>query len=212
MPRSFPSDRSPNPGQPGRALLSRARETSLYNRLLARDEQALVELVDLATPWLLGVAYGMLSDRDEAEEVVQEAFNIVWRRVDLYDGAEGGLMAWILRITRNRAIDRLRRRKRQVGKIERYRAFGEAGEGWTRPVEPNEAAMPGWHVHESVHEALRGLTEEQAAVVQLAYFEGLTHSEIAARLGIPLGTVKTRLRLAFDKLRVSLASIKDWVV
>jgi len=79
-------------------------------------------------------------------------------------------------------------------------------------VAPNEAAMPGWHVHESVHQALRGLTEEQAAVVQLAYFEGLTHSEIAARLGIPLGTVKTRLRLAFDKLRVSLASIKDWVV
>ena len=55
------------------------------------------------------------------------------------------------------------------GKIERYPAFGEAGEGWTRPAEPNEAAMPGWHVHESVHQALRGLTEEQAAVVQLAY-------------------------------------------
>lgn len=80
MPRSFPSDRSPNPGQPSRGLLSRAQETSLYNRLLARDEQALVELVDLATPWLLGVAYGMLSDRDEAEEVVQEAFNIVDRK------------------------------------------------------------------------------------------------------------------------------------
>jgi RNA polymerase sigma-70 factor (ECF subfamily) len=179
--------------------------------LLARDEQALVELVDLATPWLLGIAYGMLSDRDEAEEVVQEAFNIVWRRVDLYDGTEGGLLAWILRITRNRAIDRLRRHKRQVGKLERYRSFG-GGEGWTRPVEPNEAATPGWHVHEAVHQALRGLTEEQAAVVQLAYFEGLTHSEIAARLGIPLGTVKTRLRLAFDKLRGSLASIRDWVV
>ena len=71
--------------------------------------------------------------------------------------------------------------------------------------------QPGWHVHQSVHAALAGLPPEQGETVRLAYFHGLTHSEIAQRLGIPMGTVKTRLRLAFDKLRVALAPIKDWV-
>jgi RNA polymerase sigma factor (sigma-70 family) len=78
--------------------------------------------------------------------------------------------------------------------------------------ELDESAKPGWHVHESVHAALAALPTEQREAVRLAYFQGLTHSEIARELGIPMGTVKTRLRLAFDKLRVSLASIKDWVL
>jgi RNA polymerase sigma-70 factor (ECF subfamily) len=181
-------------------------------RLLAREEQALVELVQLATPWLLGVAAAMLSDQDEAEEVVQEAFTIAWRRTDLFDRESGRLVPWLLRITRNRAIDRLRARKRAAAKARRLVAQGAAGEGWSPAVEPDEAARPGWHVHEQVHAALRALPDDQLAVVRLAYFEGFTHSEIAGRLGIPLGTVKTRLRLAFDKLRGGLASIKDWVV
>ena len=73
------------------------------------------------------------------------------------------------------------------------------------------SAQPGWHVHESVHAALDRLPAEQREVVRLAYFQGLTHSEIAARLDLPMGTVKTRLRLAFDKLRTALAPIKDWI-
>jgi RNA polymerase sigma-70 factor (ECF subfamily) len=180
-------------------------------RLLARDEQALVELVNLATPWLLGVAQAMLSDRDDAEEVVQEAFTIAWRRVDLFDQESGRLLPWLLRITRNRAIDRLRGRRRRALKARRLQAYGVTGLD-SAPVEPDEAALPGWHVHRSVHAALAQLPPDQREAVQLAYFEGLTHSEIARRLGVPLGTVKTRLRLAFDKLRVSLASIRDWVL
>jgi RNA polymerase sigma-70 factor (ECF subfamily) len=79
------------------------------------------------------------------------------------------------------------------------------------PAEPNEAAHPGWHVHESVHAALAELPPEQREAVELAYFRGLTHTEIARRLEIPMGTVKTRLRLAIGKLRTALAPIKDWV-
>jgi len=203
---------SPSPAPPEHRLLSLAHEASLQARLLARDERALVELIDLATPWLLGVAYAMLSDRDDAEEVVQETFTIVWRRVDLFDEHSGRLIPWLLRIARNRAIDRLRSRKRRTLKASRLLSFGALGEGRALPVEPDEAARPGWHVHETVHLALRELPDDQRTVVQLAYFEGLTQSEIAERVGIPLGTVKTRLRLAFDKLRTRLASIRDWVL
>jgi len=199
-------------GGPAGRLLTLEREASLQARLLARDERALVELVEIATPWLLAVAQGMLADRDEAEEVVQEAFTIAWRRVDLFDRESGRLIPWLLRITRNRAIDRLRGHRRRALKARRLESFQVFGEGSTAPQEPDEAARPGWHVHETVHAALRQLPVDQQAVVHLAYFEGLTHSEIAGRLGIPLGTVKTRLRLAFDKLRTGLASIREWVL
>jgi RNA polymerase sigma-70 factor (ECF subfamily) len=219
MPRPTPRpDPSPAPAADsgsapvGRRILSLEREASLQARLLARDERALVELVDTVAPWLLGVAQGMLSDRDEAEEVVQEALTIAWRRTDLFDRESGRLLPWLLRITRNRAIDRLRGRRRRLLKARRLEAFGGLGEITSPAREVNEAAAPGWHVHETVHAALRELPEEQLAVVRLAYFEGLTQSEIAAQLGIPLGTVKTRLRLAFDKLRGRLASIRDWVL
>jgi RNA polymerase sigma-70 factor, ECF subfamily len=192
-------------------MLSLEREASLQRRLLSRDESALAELVEVMTPWLLGLAQGMLSDRDEAEEVVQEAFAIVWRRVDLFDQESGRLVPWLLRITRNRAIDRLRARRRHRLKAERLRTES-AGNDTLAAVEPNEAAHPGWQVHQQVHAALEALPSDQRQVVRLAYFEGLTHSEIAGRLGIPLGTVKTRLRLALDKMRTGLASIRDWVL
>lgn len=191
--------------------MSLEREASLQRRLLSRDERALAELVEIMTPWLLGLAQGMLSDRDEAEEVVQEAFSIVWRRVDLFDQESGRLVPWLLRITRNRAIDRLRARRRHRLKAERLRAE-TTGQDSLPPVEPNEAAHPGWQVHQQVHAAIEALPPDQLQVVRLAYFEGLTHSEIAGRLGIPLGTVKTRLRLALDKMRTGLASIRDWVL
>jgi RNA polymerase sigma-70 factor (ECF subfamily) len=197
----------PAPARP----FSLQRETALRSRLAARDEQALVELIDLATPWLLGVAQGMLSDRDEAEEVVQEAFTSAWNHTGALGDEHEALMPWLLRITRNRAIDRLRRRARGRARLARAQAQGALPEDTMAPVEPNEAARPGWHVHESVHAALGALPPEQREAVQLAYFRGLTHAEIARTLEIPMGTVKTRLRLAFDKLRVALAPIKDWI-
>ena len=200
----------PNPA-PARPF-SLQREASLRGRLAARDEQALVELIDLATPWLLGVAQGMLSDRDEAEEVVQEAFTSAWNHTGALGEEHEALMPWLLRITRNRAIDRLRRRARGRARLARAQASGALPEDTLAAVEPNEAARPGWHVHESVHAALAALPPEQREAVQLAYFRGLTHAEIARTLEIPMGTVKTRLRLALDKLRVALAPIKDWVL
>lgn len=195
----------------GRGSLTLERASALRERLVARDERALEELIALATPWLLGVAQGMLSDADEAEEVVLEAWRILWDRVDTLSDDQPGLMPWLLRIVRNRAIDRLRARRRHGLRLERAKQSGVLGDEFDEPVTPNEAAQPGWHVHESVHAALRELPDDQRTAVQLAYFNGLTHSEIAAQLAIPIGTVKTRLRLAYGRLRQALAPLKDWV-
>jgi RNA polymerase sigma-70 factor (ECF subfamily) len=189
----------------------RGRDESLRNRIAARDEQALVELVDLTTPWLLGVAHGMLHDADEAEEVVMETFRMVWANVGPATEESRGLVPYLLRVTRHRAIDRLRSRQRQRRTLSLI-APHEVDRSTVPAVEPNEAAQPGWQVHAQVHAALRALPEEQQAAVQLAYFEGLSQSEIAGTLGIPLGTVKTRLRLAFRELRSTLAHLKDWVL
>jgi RNA polymerase sigma-70 factor (ECF subfamily) len=186
------------------------REASLRQRLAARDEQALVELVELATPWLLSVAQSMLQDRDEAEEVVMHTFRIAWENVTPDAGEHAGLMPYLLRVARHRAIDRLRSRRRNKRKL--AAAAVEWGRQSVAPIEPDEAGHPGWQVHAQVHAAFEALPAEQRAAVHLAYFEGLTQSEIAVRLGIPLGTVKTRLRLAFDRLRTALSGLKDWVL
>ncbi len=188
-----------------------ARETSLRQRLLARDEQALVELVDLATPWLLGIAQAMLHDRDEAEEVVMDTFRALWQNIGPATESYSGLMPYLLRVTRHRSIDRLRGRQRRARKLSAAAAF-ERNQQTVPPSEMDEAGRPGWQVHTQVHAALEQLPAEQQAVIQLAYFEGLTHSDIAAHLGIPLGTVKTRLRLAFNRLRTTLAGLKEWVL
>ena len=195
---------------PRHRLVAADREASLRARLVARDEQALVELVDLATPWLLGVTQAMLHDRDEAEEVVMEAFRTVWQNVTPAGEGPTGLMPYLLRVARHRAIDRLRSRRRRGQML--AAAAVEWSAGPVNAVEPDEAGQPGWHVHGQVHAALEELPPEQLAAVRLAYFGGLTHSEIAARLGIPLGTVKTRLRLAFTRLRGSLANLREWVL
>ena len=197
--------------EPRTGLVGLTRETSLRHRLMARDEQALVELVDLATPWLLGVAQAMLHDRDEAEDVVMETFRTVWESITPASEGHTGLMPYLLRVARHRSIDRLRGRQRRERKHSTAAVF-EWNRQTVAPAEMDEAGRPGWQVHTQVHTALDQLPAEQQMVVQLAYFEGFTHSEIAAQLGIPLGTVKTRLRLAFTRLRTTLAGLKEWVL
>ena len=203
-------DRDPR-SRPALSALSAAAPASFRERLLARDEGALAELVALASPWLLGVTQSILRDREESEEVVFEVFGTAWDRIHEVEPDPRGLMPWLLRVARNRAIDRIRRRGRRLRTADQAHSLGVLGESVTVAAEVNEAATPGWHVHERVHAALGQLPEDQRAAVRLAYFHGLTHSEIARELAIPMGTVKTRLRLAFDKLRPALASLKEWV-
>jgi RNA polymerase sigma-70 factor (ECF subfamily) len=199
-----------NAGDVGRAYVASDRELALRKRIAARDERALAELIELTTPWLLGVAQAMLHDADDAEDVVMDTFRLVWTSVMPTDDASQGLMPLLLRMTRQRAIDRLRSRQRRLRLATSLRASDVALD-IVPPVEPNEAAMPGWQIHTQVHAALGALPPEQRVAVRMAYFEGLAQSEIASALGVPLGTVKTRLRLAFGRLRTALAPLKDWV-
>jgi RNA polymerase sigma-70 factor, ECF subfamily len=189
---------------------SQEQEATLRQRIVMRDERALAELIQLTTPWLLGVAQAMLQDADDAEDVVMETFRVVWSSLARSESDAIGLMPLLLRITRQRAIDRLRHRAR--GRRLADALMPSAIEQDTlHPVEPNEAAAPGWHIHSHVHAALALLPAEQLTAVTLAYFDGLAQSEIATRLGVPLGTVKTRIRLALSRLRTSLAPLKDWI-
>ena len=192
--------------------LSQEDERSLVRRLKARDERALGEVYDLLAPWALGVAFRILQDQDEAEEVVGDVFGQVWARIDQHDSRRGPLVPWMLSIARNRALDALRRRRRWWRKAARWEQATTAELGDPAPEPPpHEAAVQGWPLHRQVHAALATLPEEQRRVVLLAYFEGLTHSEIARRTGQPLGTVKTRLRIAQQKLAEALQHLKDWM-
>ena len=189
--------------------LGQEEERSLVRRLKARDEAALAELYDLLAPWILGLAFRILRDEDEAEQVVGEVFVQVWRHVDQHDARRGPLVPWILSIARNRALDALRRRDRWWRKADRWHQAQQVEPGDVEPAS-HEASVPGWPLHREVHAALAALPDELRRVVLLAYFEGLTHSEIARRLNQPLGTVKTRLRIAHQKLTKALGHVKDW--
>lgn len=191
--------------------LSQERERDLIHRLVARDEHALSELYDELAPWVLGVAYRILGDDDEAGEVVSDVFVQVWTNIAQHDAGRGPLVPWILSIARNRALDVLRRRRRWYRKAERLHVE-QGGEGQVAEAQVRgEAAVPGWPVHQEVHRALAALPEDQRQAVTLAFFEGLSHSEIAKRTGTPLGTVKTRMRIAQQKLAEALKHVRDWV-
>jgi RNA polymerase sigma-70 factor (ECF subfamily) len=201
----------PAPAPRAPRLLGLERAASLRARLVARDERALVELIDVATPWLLGVTQSLLHDADEAEEAVLHSFRQAWTHAERIPAEEGALVPWLLRIARNRALDLLRSSRRRALRHERALHVGALDDGGAGARLPDESALPGWHVHEAVHAALRDLPDDQRSAVELAYFGGLTHSEIAARLAVPLGTVKSRLNRAYERLRGTLAHLREWV-
>lgn len=149
------------------------------------------------------VTLRLLPSRADAEEVLQEAFLEVWRRAREFDPARGGMETWVTTIARTRAIDRLR----AMGTVARVveGASQQPPPVSATPTAPDEAAALGQD-RARVLAALQQLPREQREVVELAYFEGLSQSEIAARTGQPLGTVKTRARLALEKLGELLGS------
>jgi RNA polymerase sigma-70 factor (ECF subfamily) len=157
-------------------------------------------LYDRLSRQAFGLAYRMLGDGAAAEDVVQESFLSVWRQSERIDTARGKLQSLVLTVVHNKAIDHLRSRKSGSQDLPLEPAVSGAVEGdFTDRV---AAAVDG----EVVREALDSLPDDQRQAVELAYYKGLTHTEISERLGLPLGTVKGRLRLALDKMRMVLGA------
>ncbi len=174
-------------------------DTREVRRLVAEaargDAAALRVLYDRFSGTAMAVALRIVGSRGEAEEILQEAFLEVWRRAPEYDAARGEPGAWITTIVRSRSLDRLRSRA-SAERTAVASAEQELVPPAPSPLEDAERRLE----RERIGAALAALPAEQRGAVELAYYEGLSHSEIAARTGAPLGTVKTRIKLAVDKL------------
>lgn len=176
---------------------TRDNDRGLIARIEGRDADALALLYDRHSARLYGLAQRILGDTGEAEEVLQEVFLYVWKAAATFDASRGPVLAWLLVATRSRSIDRLRSR-RPAGSAG-GRSLEEVPEAASREDVEADAAGREWEAQ--CRAAIAGLPEDQRRALELAYFEGLTHQEIAERTATPLGTVKTRIRLGLMKLR-----------
>ena len=184
------------------------RDEELMLFLCRRDVQAFETLFDRYGDLVYAVAYRVIGDAAAAEDAVQDVFLRLWRRPDSYDIDRGRFLTWLLSIARNRAIDERRSRGRRQ-KHEASPAVPPETTGGTDPFDDPVRAAVLADEREAVRRALALLPSEQRQVIELAYFAGLTQQEIATQLQQPLGTVKTRIRLGMQKLRVTLAQLSE---
>jgi RNA polymerase sigma-70 factor (ECF subfamily) len=174
-------------------------QAQLLRRIAAQDRLALAEFYDQAAGPLFSLAMRILGDAHEAEEVIQDVFVQIWQKAAAFDAAVGAPLHWALSITRNRSIDRLRARQRRV------RLANELEESAT--IQPAIADSSPLLTEEElgvVRAAVRSLPDEQRQAIELAFFGGMTHFEIAETLKEPLGTIKARIRRGMLKLRENL--------
>lgn len=173
-------------------------------RLRSHDPDALAELYDNTVARILALARAMLRNQADAEELVCEVYERAWLRADTFDATRGTVLAWLLTICRSQALDRLRKRRALLRKHEAF------------SLEPEEASVSGpedlldrFQSGHAVHAALASLTPLRQQLLELAFFRGLSHTEIAAELDMPLGTVKSHLRRTLTDLRDRLGL--DWM-
>ena len=197
-----------------------ADEVALVRAVAAGSQEALAALYDRHVDAVYAASWRLTNDRGVAEEVVQETFLALWNRAELFDPTAGSLAAWLHTIARNRTVDRLRAIARRPNLIpissvrqedepdgvalERMAAAGNVV-GSAIPGPGPERALDSLETRETIRAALVKMPDVERTVILLAYREELTQSEIAARLGWPLGTVKTRTRRALLRLREALA-------
>jgi RNA polymerase sigma-70 factor (ECF subfamily) len=181
----------PEPAQESDVLLLKA--------IAARDEAALAQLYDRYRAILFGLLMRILNNREEAEDVLQEVFLQVWRKAANFDESRGRPFTWLVTLARSRGIDRLRTlaSRERVAEAGAREVSEEISDAATDALKSEQRGL--------VSDALAKLPDEQKRPIMLAYFDGLTQSEIATRLGAPLGTVKTRMRTGMIRLRELLA-------
>ncbi|MDF0644495.1 MAG: sigma-70 family RNA polymerase sigma factor [Nitrospira sp.] len=183
-------------------------DPTLFARIVKGDQQAFSQLYDLSSTLLYTLALRILGSREEAEELLQDVYLEVWRKVARYDVGRGTPVAWLITLTRSRAIDRLRaraaRRQQTTGPLEQD-AASQVRDTGSSPFE----TQTDQELRLAVGSAMTSLPAAQQQAIELAYYEGLSHMEIAARLNQPLGTVKTRIKLGMSKLRDTLRHCWD---
>lgn len=194
----------------GQARVHENQDRDLLRRMADGDEAALGALYDQWSERVHTLAFWILKDADEAEDVVEETFWQAWRTVGRYDGKRSAGSTWLMMIARSRALDRLRSRRRRADWI----AAPSTASLMRDQVGSTAADVPGAELETTdrraeLASALHTLPPEQRTALELAYFEGLSHGEIAERTSQPLGTVKTRIRLAMHKLRQGLGSQRE---
>ncbi|MFZ1134048.1 MAG: sigma-70 family RNA polymerase sigma factor [Candidatus Korobacteraceae bacterium] len=167
----------------------------LVARVRAGDQQALAELYDRYSHVVYGVALRILQDTGAAEDILQDIFLQLWRRPDAFDSSRGSLAAWLAVIARHRSIDRLRRRRPETDIEECVIAGG------VDPRDETERTL----VIEKVRVVMNEMSSDQRTAMEMAFFQGLTHTEIAEKTGEPLGTIKTRIRSGLQMLRTRFA-------
>jgi RNA polymerase sigma-70 factor (ECF subfamily) len=183
-------------------------DAELMAQLAAGEVAALGSVYDRYSALVFSVSLRVLNDRQLAEDVVQEVFLRLWRRPSSYDPERGRFISWLMSVTRNRALDELRRRSRRQRVEERDDEPGHELPTQDARDDP-QAGLVLAEQRRAVREAMTRLPPEQRRVLELAYFGGLTQVEIADATGDPLGTVKTRIRLGMRKLREALAGLED---
>ena len=171
-------------------------DEDLISLAATSDAEAFAALYDRHARAAYSLAYRMMGEKQAAEDIAQDAFLKVWRSAESYRAERGSVRTWILSIVHNRAIDQLRSmasRRRMQDKVEAS----------VPRSQPSEAFSEIWRnsQREQVREALGALPPEQLKILELAYFSGYTHVEIAELLGLPLGTIKGRMRLGLKKMR-----------
>ena len=180
-----------------------ADDVAIVRRIAEGDESALAILYDRWAQSVYSLVAHLLKDADGAEDVVEETFWQVWQRASSYDVSRGTVRTWLLTIGRSRALDRLRSRKRNHVDISADLSLVRD------PSSDPSQEVEGAERRQLVYAALIELPDEQRRALELAYFRGLSQSEIADFLGEPLGTIKTRMRLGMQKLRDKLIVLRE---
>jgi len=170
-------------------------------RIAARDQAALALLYDESSAVVYGLALRMLRDQADAEEVTLDVYTQVWKQAARFEDARGSVPAWLVMLARSRAIDRIRARRRRLEVASE--TLPESQSSATDGLKTSQGEFP---ERRALSRAIQSLPQEQQKLVQMAFYDGYTHSELATLTGLPLGTVKTRIRLAMTRLREHMAN------